>query len=349
MLKQEDKGQGCRLNPLNLQDFSDCLVDNIAEPANKVKNFFTVKSANQVLKDAYLLPPQKELFGKLWFEHEICCLFADTNTGKSILAVQVAETIAGNNSLLNCDIPPAAVLYFDFELSEKQFQTRYTEGNQLYQFSDKFQRIEINPDADIPATQTFEDCLTEQIEELVISSGAKILIIDNLTYLRSDNEKAKDALPLMKKLKQLKSKYQLSILILAHTPKRDNTRPLGKNDLAGSKMLINFVDSAFCIGESQKDSKLRYIKQVKSRNAEIIYDAENIMVCKVIKQDAFLQFSLAEYGKESDHLQEKKKRDSELDNKILQLHQDEPHLSDRAIAERLETNHKKVGRVLSKN
>ena len=45
----------------------------------------------------------------------------------------------------------------------------------------------------------------------------------------------------LKYLKKLKSKHGLSILALAHTPKRDATKPLGRNDLQGSKMLINFA------------------------------------------------------------------------------------------------------------
>ena len=56
------------------------------------------------------------------------------------------------------------------------------------------------------------------------------MIIDNLTYLKNETEKAKDALPLMKHLKALKRKYGLSILALAHTPKRDATKQLSRND-----------------------------------------------------------------------------------------------------------------------
>jgi hypothetical protein len=62
-----------------------------------------------------------------------------------------------------------------------------------------------------------------------------VLIIDNLTYLRDETENARNALPLMKFLKELKSKHGLSILALAHTPKRDSSKPLGRNDLQGIK------------------------------------------------------------------------------------------------------------------
>ena len=76
------------------------------------------------------------------------------------------------------------------------------------------------------------------MKQAIITYQAKILIVDNLTYLKTQaTETAKEALPLMKRLKQLKIKYDLSILALAHTPKRNLCNPLTKNDLAGSKNL----------------------------------------------------------------------------------------------------------------
>ncbi len=65
----------------------------------------------------------------------------------------------------------------------------------------------------------------------------------------------------MKELKTLKDKYGVSILALAHTPKRDMSKPLTINDLGGSKMLMNFCDSAFAIGASHKAKGIRYLKQ----------------------------------------------------------------------------------------
>lgn len=79
-------------------------------------------------------------------------------------------------------------------------------------------------------------------------------------------KKKKDALPLMKELKFLKNKYHLSLLILSHTPKRDLSKPITRNDLQGSKMLINLCDSSFSIGERSTDKGIRYIKMIKARN-----------------------------------------------------------------------------------
>ncbi len=132
----------------------------------------------------------------------------------------------------------------------------------------------------------------------------KILVIDNITYLKNETEKAKVALPLMQKLNQLKKKYQLSILILAHTPKRDSTRPISINDIQGSKMIANFIDSCLAIGQSHIDNRIRYLKQIKQRNVEQIYDAENICLCQISKPGNFLQFEFLSFDIERKHLKQ---------------------------------------------
>lgn len=264
-----------------------------------------VQPANKWIEQAKTRPIPKMLFGEFWFEGEIGILFADTNLGKSILAVQISNSISKGEQIPGFVLEALMqlVLYFDFELFAKQFENRYSEGySNHYVFDKNFIRIEINPDAIIPEHQTFEKFLNDSLEHSVIETGAKVLIIDNLTYLGTENEKAKDALPLMKHLKSIKTKYGLSILCLAHTPKRDLSKPLTRNDLQGSKMLINFCDSAFTIGESYSDTSLRYLKQIKSRNTEIIYDAENVINCQIEKPTNFLQFAFLNYGSESEHL-----------------------------------------------
>ena len=76
----------------------------------------SIKTANRTILEASQLPTPRALWDSFWYEGELSCLFADSNVGKSILAVQIADRIARTDN----------VLYLDFELSEKQFQLRYT-------------------------------------------------------------------------------------------------------------------------------------------------------------------------------------------------------------------------------
>jgi hypothetical protein len=302
---------------------------------------FKVRPANVWMEIAKNRPIPKMLFGEFWFEEELCILFADTNLGKSLLSVQIGNSISKGEPIhgFKLEAEKQPVLYFDFELSDKQFENRYSQNfTNHYIFDDNFLRIEINPDAatEIPEKQTFEDYLSHSLERSIVDTSARVLIIDNITYLKNENEKAKDALPLMKHLKALKTKYDLSILCLAHTPKRDLSKPITRNDLQGSKMLINFCDSSFAIGESSIDKSTRYIKQIKSRNTEIIYDTENICVCQIIKYGSFLQFDFLGFGTEREHLKQISEREkSELENSIRELLQSEPNLTAFPIAKKL--------------
>lgn len=276
------------------------------------QNLFKIQTANLWIDEAKLRPAPKMLFGEFWYEGEVCILFADTNVGKSILAVQIADNIAKGETfgLLCPETTAQKVIYFDFELSDKQFEGRYSEKandyfTNHYSFSENFYRAEINPDNFLPDRyETFEEYLNDSIKYAVANTGAKVLVIDNLTYLRNETERAKDALPLMKHLKALKNKFDLSILVLAHTPKRDMSKPITRNDLQGSKMLINFCDSSFAIGESSKDKSLRYLKQVKVRNSEFKYDSENVVLCEISKPTNFLHFEFSDFGQEKEHLKD---------------------------------------------
>jgi len=324
----------------------DDLNDNLQQlKASQPADLLEVKTANKWIEQASKRPIPRMLFSEFWFEQELCILFADTNVSKTILAVQIADSISRGQSIPGFKLETKAqkVIYCDFELNDKQFQSRYSRNYEdPYLFSDNFLRVEINPDADFPEDASFEFALSNAIERVITDTGAKIVIIDNITYLRHENERAKDALPLMKHLKRLKSKYNLSLLVLAHTPKRDLTKPLTRNDLQGSKVLMNFCDSSFAIGESSSDSSFRYIKMIKVRSTEHIYDSYNIMVCQITKPDNFLHFNFLHLDSEYKHLKMVTERDREiLEEEVRGCILEEPSISAYAIAKRLCPEEKK--------
>jgi len=312
-------------------------------------DLFTVQSANHWLMEANARPIPRMLFGKLWYEGELCILFADSNVGKSILAVQIGDCISSGKGMppFTIEAQTQAVLYCDFELTDKQFEARYShEYAEHYTFADSYYRSQLNPDNQLPdGFDDFDQYIIYQLERAIVQNNVRVVIIDNLTYLRNEAEQAKDALPLMKQLKALKNRYGLSILALAHTPKRDSSLPIGKNDLQGSKMLMNFCDSAFAIGESQADKNLRYIKQIKQRNTEQVYGADNVCLCHIIKPHNFLQYEFIGIGNEWEHLRKAKEDDNErLMNAATTLKQQGFSLRESARA--LGISYQKVDRLL---
>lgn len=297
----------------------------------------TIKPISTFIAEAASRPDPKNLWNKCWYEGEVCCLFADSNVGKSILAVQIAEEIAKEDK----------VLYFDFELSDKQLQLRYsTESGSLHTFPQNLFRAEIDPHT--INGEDFEDYIINSIEEAALAKDAKILIIDNLTYLCIASEKGDAAGNLMLRLMQLKRKHGLSILILAHTPKRQLTNPITQNDLAGSKKLYNFFDSVFAIGKSAKDTSLRYIKQVKVRYGSYEYDADNVLVYSIEKEASAVRFVFQGFATEREHLKEPSESDTaEARQNIQLLHKQ--GFSMRNIAEKVGLSKSRVQQILSKN
>lgn len=345
------------LNPV------DDLGSNTDQIANELKlqenafnqvpsnmGLFKILTANGWIDEARTRPIPKMLFGELWHEGELGILFADTNQGKSILAYQIADSISRGVPIkgFNFTSYRQKVIYLDYELNSKQFQARYSLDYQdEYIFDDFLIRCEIDSESEIPTV--FHDDIEEysmfSLEETIKCTKAKVVIVDNITYLRQATETAKDALPLMKKLKALKNRHDLSILAIAHTPKRDLTKPITRNDLAGSKMLINFCDSSFAIGESFKDSSFKYIKQIKQRATAELYGTDNVCVCQIIKTNSFLHFELIGFAGEAEHLREASdKEKASIIDQVKALYQSGKSLRD--IAEAVGISHMTVKRYL---
>lgn len=308
------------------------------------------KSANEWLEIAKKEPRPSRLLGNLWYEGELAFLTADTNVGKSIFAVQIGECIARGMNFhiqLPCEAKPQPVIYCDFELTYKQFENRYSnEFDDHYEFSEYFYRVEMN--SEFTKLTDFDSQLIEMLEHEIIKYNAKIVIIDNLSYLRTESmDTAKAALPLMQLLKNLKKKHNLSLLVLTHTPKRSMYLPVTRNDIAGSKQLANFSDSIFAIAHSIQGKNIRYIKQLKTRVTGEVFHEMNVLECQIEKENNFTRLIIRGVGCERDHLM-KPLGKSDLEEKVLSIKSEKPNASLREIAEEAGTNHTQVMRILNK-
>ena len=301
--------------------------------------FFQCRTANDCIINARSQPIPKKLFQSLIYENELTILVADTGVGKSIFAVQIANEISKTEK----------VLYLDLELSDKQFQGRYSENYENeFVFNDNLNRVVFKRRFEMPTGVSYEDYFIDCLTKLVQDTGAKIVIIDNMTKLiTGDTDQAKAAKPLMDSLNNLKFDFNLSMLLLEHTKKVDTSRPIQLNDLQGSKMKANFADAVFTIGRSVKDVNLRYVKQLKVRSCETEFDSENVLVYEVEKTNSFLHFRFIEFGSEYDHLQQVTETDkTTLIDNVKELKRQGKSL--REIADELKISKSQVDRLLKK-
>ena len=304
-------------------------VQKTGTNVSQSNEFLTIKSANEWIDEAKSKPIPKKIFGPFWYEEELCILFADTNQGKSLLAVQIIDSVTKGISTLGLEMELKAskVIYFDLELTSKQFEMRYAQFDKSkdvlfdhFNFSELFLRAEINPYGFDEGIEEYETFLFKEIENQASNSGSKILVIDNLSCVISDNEKAKNTTPFLIRLNNLKKMYGWSILLIAHTPKRNLFAPISRNDIQGSKSFINLIDSCFAVGESQKDPSVKYLKQIKVRYGAFQFPADNVLVCKIGKESNFSSFKFLEFAKEADHLKHLNTRDkSQAKSKAFEL------------------------------
>ncbi|MEQ1646563.1 MAG: AAA family ATPase, partial [Pyrinomonadaceae bacterium] len=151
--------------------------------------------------------PRRELFGPLWREGEVAILFGPKSSGKSLLAVQLAEDLArGTRTLLSVpgavatgDLklasrlktqdPRLKTLLIDFELSEQQFTERYTQpplmpGKLPRRTRFKFKRAALRWDGRVP--EAFRGNVNKFLQHSIVTaieqSEAKMIIIDSLNH-----------------------------------------------------------------------------------------------------------------------------------------------------------------------
>lgn len=324
---------------------SQALVEGKKESTNAEKpslhrldHLPTPRTAEQRLKDAAQLPEILMMCGPIWLSGEVHILFADTGVGKSIMAVAIADALSRGKCFLELEneCEPLRVLLYDFELSDKQVEKRYSDSftGDCFDFSSNFffdtidfiQLDEINPNGN------FDDLLFEKMRHDISTLDIHVLMIDNITYLNQyTTQKTEAALNLMRRLVQLKREFSLSILVLAHTPKINSYDPITLNHLAGSKQLSNFADSVSAIGRSVQHKNMRYWKQVKpSRSAELTYHADNVITCELVNmEDKFLTYQLLDLSTEREHLS--KSEDDQKQNQRKQAK--ELHESGKTYAE----------------
>ena len=288
---------------------------------------------------------QKNIFGDLLTEGDLTILFGRSNVGKSFLSYQIGEAVArGKNVLnvmdeielrnhgetkyhnLNNETSAQKVLYVDFEATIEKDYIRYStkdlkkEGNcaMPYQFSTNF--ITAFPDR---LSVTDNLLFIDAIEFEVIKTGAKVLIIDNMSAISQDNEKSGNAAKLMNKVKDLQRRNKLTVLLMAHTPKIVQGEAIIANNLAGSKNLTNLADSVMAVNISTMADDIRYIKQLKSRYNEIQFHQDNVVAIQFSSRpDGLKGFSFLNYETEDElikHMDKstKAEEDREIIDRII--------------------------------
>lgn len=224
---------------------------------------------------------KKYLFYPLLKENQLCILFGATGEGKSVLAIEIANQIANgstNWSFFRVDTEPQKVLYIDFELGASSFQHRYKKCKLspnliiknidvgLYNTMiglDNRSNIKVNKALDF-------------IEALTTKNEAKVIFIDNLSNIADQVEQATEADRFISDLYGRLKALNLTIIFLGHTPKIQDNSKITINQLKGSSSLTKTFESVIGFKRSSINKNISYIKQLKTRQLDYIFDDKNV-------------------------------------------------------------------------
>jgi hypothetical protein len=225
------------------------------------------------------------------------------------------------NGLLRNECEPQKVIYFDFELSLSDYKNRYLDGaGNAYPFRDDGWMVRVGNDEDNPKTfadiaSNMERILRQNIEQY----QPDVVFIDNITAMSNGSTADAEVMrKIMTLLKDLNIRHNLTVIVLAHTPKRyDLSKPLAIADLAGSFLVAAFADTVIAIGKSKMGNSIKYILHLKLRDGVKIHDEQNVINISIEKEGAFLQMKTLEEptGRETDHLVSK--YDVSIDEKLI--------------------------------
>ena len=302
----------------------------------------TGRSGADVLSEDMNTAEPGRLFGEFWREGELAVLCGAEGAGKSILALQIADSISKGKPMegFALDTEAQQVLYLDLSTPDRVFYKRYTaEGMGGHNFSDTFHRAfmyklfyDYNRFKSEFAKSLADEVKCRQIKVLVINC------LESIKNLAGENF----IIPLVKRLQTL---YGVSVLLVSGTRQGTEGKKLTLGSMA-NKRLAGVADSVFALGKSNKEDDLRYLVQLKSGAGKIVYSGENTAIFKITKPANFLGFELVGFEEEYGHMAEKL---SELEKSILNLQYNNTELSYGNIANMLGTNKMKVKRTLAKH
>jgi len=284
--RHEPKSQSQQMEVEKLKvitDNEDFVAPELKGDRKDDESIFQSGTATELREIVSNEPPVKNLIAPLIREKEATILFAGTGLGKSILAMQIAIAITRGEHLffsddfrLENECEAQKVLYFDFELSNQQIVKRW--GKE--EINDNLIISKLKRGKAILETNPFN--IFQLLKNEADRNNCKVIIIDNISKIGNKLEETENAIKFMDALWALAKDEGYSILVIAHTPKRNRQQPITIDSLAGSAKIAALCDAIFAINEvNDEEGDKKYIIQLKTRDGEAEYGKNNVICTKI--------------------------------------------------------------------
>jgi hypothetical protein len=245
------------------------------------------RKANEYFTSGKQYKAPEKLFDEFWRSGELALFFGAGGSGKSILAMQIAEAVARGRAIDGFVMGEKRqkVLYVDLRLSGRQFDIRYRSDGKPYKFSENFYRDKPGPD----------EKLVEWLRKVIAGNGFRCVVIDDLSAIRQTFDGTRETLKLMRELRELKDELDVSMLVLAGAREPRPGCVARESDMQRSRVLCDAADSVFGIGLHPNDPRWRCIVQTRASSAAPAWHQGNAPACYIERSDdGFLCFRFDE-------------------------------------------------------
>ncbi len=225
-----------------------------------------VLNMNEKLQRAKKKPKRKQILGTYIMERSLTLIQSKPKVGKSSLAVQICIAVAKGESLfgLTNNTNAMKVLYIDLENGEEVLRDRYENlidenlSNLYYLTYEDFGERDFS-------VSTF-------YEEMIEQHNAKFVVVDNLGLTTNNSlQDPINAKNLIKMFKDLKSKYNLTLILVGHINKgfQNGKQRTSQEQTQGSSVINERIENLISlVAFDEDDSKKVYLKQEFNRHYE---------------------------------------------------------------------------------
>ena len=205
----------------------------------------------------------------LLYEKDILGIAGSTNVGKSVFSLQLSTCIAMGVPFMTFNIPrPRKVMHVQFELKDEGFARliKVTSQTLLEQCPVEAHRFEENC---VFLSSGQRDLFTDKydaIEANLRHTDVDVLVIDNLnTSVGVDVSKNEMAMEVLRKLINLKQKYNLAIIMVSHHKKIDVPAPIDISQMLGGSAYTNSLDFICQLANTKRADGIKVMKITKVR------------------------------------------------------------------------------------
>jgi len=218
------------------------------------------------------------VFDEFWREGELALMFGEAGTGKSLLAMQLADTLAAGGDIpwFRMDCPAGKTLYVDLSMSDRQFASRHSYRGKRGE--DRAWQVSKRLYCDRPGD---ESELIEWLERQIGAEKLKYVVIDDLSSIMRTCDGTRETVAVMRGLRRICGRFGVSILVVMQSEAPKVNAGVSERDLGRQRSLCRLADSVFGIGHHRTRAGYVYLAQTRSHSSRPIWTVHNSIPAKV--------------------------------------------------------------------